>query len=218
MENYYKDKTEYQKIRNKNFNQLETFYNNFIKEFGEKLDSEYVALINGLYQRIQDSNPKEIQIGFKEYFRKYIHFDHLNNDFYAIIWDIELAKKVIESAKLQPRKTQVKNLLELVDSENIDPIKLIEAEKRVVNNPVIIVEYDPLNAYILIDGNHRVFSKRNQPNSMIEAYVLDDSLSLDCMADDVFKCLFTLHYNVTKLINYYYRKITKEQLDKLLIK
>ena len=218
MENYFKDKTEYRKLRNKNYNQLETFFNKFIKEFDGKLDPEYIALLNGLYQKIQDSKPKEIPIGFREFFRKYIHFEHLSNDFYAVIWDIELAKKVIESENLQPRKTQVKNLLELVDSDNIDPIKLREAKKRGINNPIIIVEYDPLNAYILIDGNHRVYSKKDQPNLIIEAYVLNDSLSLACMADDVFKSLFALHFNVTKLINYYHKYITKDQLDKLLIK
>lgn len=52
----------------------------------------------------------------------------------------------------------------------------------------------------------------------MEAYILDDLLSLECMADDVFRYLFILHYNVTNLANYYYRNITKKELDKLLIK
>lgn len=217
MENYYKDKLEYQEIKNKKYNQLDTFYNNFINEFRVKLDPEYISLINKLYQRIVNSRPKEIPIGFKEYFRKYIHFDHFNNDFYTIIWDIELAKKLIKIKNLQPRKIRVKDLLGLVDSENIDPVKLIEAEKRVSNNPVILAEYDPFNTYMLIDGNHRVYSKRNQPNLFIEAYILDDFLSLECMADDVFRDLFILHYNIIKLANYYYGYITKEKLDELLI-
>lgn len=130
MNNFHKDKNEYQNLRDKNFNQLDTFYNSFIRQFGKKLDSEYITLIKRLYQMVQDSRPKELPIGYKEYFRKYIHFHYLNNDFYTIIWDIELAKKIIKSKNLQPKKIRVRDLLDLVDSDSVDNNKLIKAQKK----------------------------------------------------------------------------------------
>lgn len=217
MYNYNNDKIEYEKLKNNNFNQLDTFYNSFINDFGRKLESKYIVLIKELYQKIQGGRPQEIPIGFNEYFRKYFHFDHFNNDFYTIIWNIELAKKIIKKSNLQPQKVQVKELMKLVDEEYIDRNKLIQVQKIKKSDPVILVDYNPLNAVLMIDGNHRVYSKRQQPNICLDAYILDDFISMDCMADDVFKCLFALHYNITKLINYSVGNISNDELESMLI-
>lgn len=215
---YYKDKNEYKVLEAKNFNQLDTLYKKFTKDFGCKFDSKYMELIGKIYLRIQSAAKPNISIGDKEYFRKYFHFDEqFNNDFYCIIWDIEFTKQIITSWNMEPQKIKTKDLMEFVDVESIDQLKLNEVRKLKKYDPVILVSYDPINNPVLIDGNHRVYSKKNQPNLYLDAYFLDDFLSIECMAGDVFRYLYALHYNIIKLINYDLGNIAKEDLDEMLI-
>lgn len=218
MQGYYIDKKEYKALEAENFSQLDTLYEKFTKDFGYKLDSKYMELIKNLYLRIQGAAKPNISIGDKEYYRKYFYFgEQCNNDFYCIIWDIEFTKQIITSWNMKPQKIKIKDLMEFVDVESIDNSKLQEVRKLKKYEPVILVSYNILNTPILIDGNHRVYSKKNQPNLYLDAYFLDDFLSIECMAGDVFRYLYALHYNITKLINYDIGNITKDELDEMLI-
>ena len=81
-----------------------------------------------------------------------------------------------------------------------------------------LVAYFPHNTVIVIDGNHRVKAQELKRNLYIDAYLLNDNLSMDCMAGDIFRYLYAFHTNATLLINSIKSQPYYGNLDELLIK
>ncbi len=203
MNEYLEDRNEYLDLEKLNFNQMNKFVESFINTYEGKINSKYTTLIKDLFQKFQNSSSPEVNLGHIEYFRKFYHFYDFENNFYCVVWDIDLAKTLIKNRGIKPQKVKVSNLLEYVDIENLSHSKLQEVEKLKKFEPVILSEYDLVNPKILIDGNHRVYSRRNQPNSYLDVYFIDEFLSKESMAGDLFKYLFALHYNVIKIAQFH---------------
>lgn len=214
------DIKEYKELEKKNFNKMNNFYNRFIHDYNGKIDSKYIQLIRNQYRAAQTAKKPTLDLGSKQFFGKDFHFDYFNNDFYRVFWNVDLLKTLISEAGIKPRRIKVKEISRLVDGHFINPEKLKEVKKLKRFDPIILVFYSPVNDRVLIDGNHRLSSRKEMPHSYIEAYDLDDLFALNGMAGDVFKKLFTLHYNVTTIARFFedfsVQKNTAE-LDKLLI-
>lgn len=220
LKDFLQDFDDYREIEKQNFNKMNNFYNQFIHSYTRKIDSKYIQLIRNQYRAVQTAKKPDIILGSKQYFRKDFHFDYFKNDFYRIIWDVDLLTKLIREADIKPQKLKVKELSNLVETNFIDLEKLQQIKKLKRFDPIILVSYSPLSDKVLIDGNHRLYSRKELPHSTIEAYILDDFFSLEAMAGDVFKKLFALHYNVTTIVRFFddfsIQRNTSD-LDKLLI-
>ncbi|AMA72915.1 hypothetical protein ACH33_08630 [Aneurinibacillus sp. XH2] len=194
----------------KNFYKLDNFFESLIFYLKSNGLSHFESVIDSYKIAIKSSEEPEIAWHFKEYYRRNIDFPEFQNDFYKIIWDISQANLIIKRDKIKPKKIPLGLALQYVDISGIEWPRLAKAASN--ENPIIIVEYDPLNLSFVIDGNHRVYSRRNSPYKLIPAYILNTQQSIESMAGELFRNIFKTHYNITKIVNHGRNKSKLEQI------
>src|SRR5690606_26609478 len=82
-------------------------------------------------------------------------------------------------------------------------------KQRVLSSdPIIVGYYDPVNLYFALDGNHRVYNQyRQNPEALIDAYILTPKYHLHAMESEKFKLLYKIHHNVVVYLNYLHGNI-----------
>lgn len=153
------------------------------------------------YKRIVADLKPQISKKKGEYYGRIIYFTG-NNDFqyYSCFWDINRIKKHIKKNPRRIYEIPVKVLWASVDKAEID---WRYVEKRNNKEPVILVNFNPINELFVIDGNHRVAKQvRKSPNSTMRAVVLTEEEQLRFMAADYCRILYAIHQNITTTINY----------------
>ena len=122
----------------------------------------------------------------------------LENDYYEVGWDINHLLKVWKSSKPMLVNLKIDELI--CDDTFIDPNQLARIRKQFPNfEPLIAVEYVPLQQNILIDGNHRAQVLRENRVNYANTYLIRGLTALDLMRDPLSKSLFLFHYNITAI-------------------
>lgn len=120
---------------------------------------------------------------------------------YDITWSIPKLERAINTYNLPLTTLSLDTLAPLVDQTNIVPSHLEKALKN--DNPVLVVRYPVSSPSIcLVDGNHRVIAKHRAGQSTIQGYLLEPEHHLEAMTYDVYRTLFKVHYNLSKIIKY----------------
>ncbi|MEK4444120.1 MULTISPECIES: hypothetical protein [unclassified Niallia] len=203
------------KFKQINFHKLDNFFSDFFIEYSDSIEIRHLNLMEDLYKKLKNAPvPNFSRFGMKQFYHREFYFD--DEDFFSLYWDIELATKIIKRNKLKPEAVPVKYLLDGLTQLN--PSKVQSCINFTKVNPIFIVAYDPHNTVIVIDGNHRVKAQELKRNPYIDAYLLNDTLSMECMAGDIFRYLYAVHTNATLLVNSIENQSYNGNLDDLLIK
>lgn len=126
-----------------------------------------------------------------------------NEHFYTISWDIEKAKEIIRRNKLPVYQMEVKDLWKSVSQENLDLNYINNVLSYEESEPIIVVFYAPLNAYITIDGNHRLAKQyyKNR-NGKISLYLLEPDFHITAMCGEYYRVMYKINHNLQVLNNY----------------
>jgi hypothetical protein len=178
------------------FYQIDKFVDWSINELEKLYPGKYGHLVKQ-YKAEIDNSPIPNLKEEKEYHAREVIYN-IPGEYYKIFWDIEIVKQVISQQKIKVESFPITQTLGFADFNHLDRTRLDHAKSN--NNPIILAEFNPLNTYYVIDGNHRLYSQRSSQSS-IEGYILNTQNSLDCMAGELFGNLFKLHYNITKIFN-----------------
>lgn len=124
--------------------------------------------------------------------------------FYNMGWDIEKAKKIIKKRKLPVQEIRISLLWQNVSKENLD-LKYINNNLTYNDyEPLIVVNYTPLNVLIVIDGNHRIAKQAfRNVNGFIKVYILDNEHHLPAMLGEYFRVRYKIMHNFRLLENSY---------------
>lgn len=135
-------------------------------------------------------------------FSNQILFDNIGLDsFYEIAWDINKALYIIQALQIQPIAVPLKELMELINLNEIDHQHLQVAQNN--TSPAIIVRYAPLNDDFVIDGNHRIAGHyAANPQGNFPVYLLKNPLHINAMYSDLDVALYCIHQNLNSILNY----------------
>lgn len=116
-------------------------------------------------------------------------------NYYDVSWDVEKIKEMVRKRNLRPFLVPVKEPSNEVDW---DYAKKLESDE-----PILMVDYMPTGEFIIVDGNHRMAKRYlENPNGLIEAYVLNPRDQIFCFCSDLFLYWFMVHHNINVLMNY----------------
>jgi hypothetical protein len=139
-----------------------------------------------------------------------------DEDYYTTIWSISRAEKIISDSDHCLVYAPIDMLVHTVCRQKIDVGHLPAALAN--NNPIITAQYlffDP--GCIILDGNHRVFSRHLARQQYILTYLLSPQQHLQAMAGDLFRTLFKIHSNLLAICHYMLGHITASTLSKHLL-
>lgn len=181
-----------------------TNYETFNHLKGHTLKKEFPDLEKEIskYQLALNTSTNKIQHTTKG--QNYTRLFPVDNEhFYTISWDIEKAKEIIKRKKSPVYQMEVKDLWENVSHKNLDLNYINNVLSYEELEPIIVVFYAPLNAYIVIDGNHRLAKQyyKNR-NGKISAYLLEPDDHLIAMCGEYYRVMYKINHNLQVLNNY----------------
>jgi hypothetical protein len=141
---------------------------------------------------------KVIQNGYssQQFYKQVINL--LEGDYYEVGWDINHLLKTWQIAKPPLARLRVDELI--YDGNFINLNQLANLRKQFPNfEPLIAVEYAPLQQNILIDGNHRALILKENKVDYTDTYLIQGLNALNLMRDPLSKSLFLFHYNITAI-------------------
>ncbi len=142
-----------------------------------------------------------------------IYMDESDTHKYQLIWDINKAQRLIQQHQLPIDTIAIQHILPSIDHSKLTPAHL-SVQKAKDNTPIIIVELTLTNQFVLIDGNHRVFSRfQHRINADIPCYLLTYDMMLQALADPKFVQLYQMHHNLYVIANYMFGNIPDVSYD-----
>lgn len=137
--------------------------------------------------------------------RQYYHRDfYLDNNAkygFEIEWDINVANELIQKNKLQAVNFKVGEFINYINPRDLN--QKILRDPSINPEPIIVMHYDPINLFVPIDGNHRVYKTHKiNPNKLIEGYLLSPDIHIQAMVCDLHRTLYKLHHNISVINNF----------------
>lgn len=132
-------------------------------------------------------------------FEKVISFE--NNNFYKMFWNIDNAKAHFKSFQAETYNVKISDIIADVKNQKISIEVLSHAYQN--KTPIIIALYPPLSDLpLVIDGNHRILSRYLKRENSVKAYILEPKSHLQFTTHEIFRLLYTIHYNSTIIFQY----------------
>ncbi|GGH60205.1 hypothetical protein GCM10008014_34520 [Paenibacillus silvae] len=136
----------------------------------------------------------------RQYYHRDFYFDNNAKYGFEIEWDINIAKELIQTNKLQTVNFNVGKFIDYINPRDLN--QAILRDPNINPEPIIVMHYDPINLFVPIDGNHRVYkTHRINPNKPIEGYLLSPEIHIQAMACDLHRILYKLHHNIAVINN-----------------
>ena len=195
------------------------------------LSEEYISLCVA-NRKVNDYKqlPKVLDI-YKELINEYEGFPLMMSDqqfyetkitfpkgnYYEIAWDTLRARQIIEEEKIPIRTLDVEYLKNCIDVKNINRSNLKDALEN--DEPIIVISYPILNqehAHIVIDGNHRAYSRHLNGVKGVAGYILEPPQHLWAMLSPLFQVLYLIHQGVVTIIDYMQGKVSAEELSAII--
>jgi hypothetical protein len=134
---------------------------------------------------------------------------------YEMVWSVPLAQKVIEQGTAMHMDFFVPAIANYVDASNLKPYHLQTALSN--PRPIIVADYPCIRALVVIDGNHRVFSRYTAGIRYVEGYRLSPELHMQAMVSDYHRTLYKVNTNLSVILGYMLNSMTMEQVQKDLL-
>lgn len=203
MTRYYKLDAFFEKLTNGSLIKDISIINNY-PNLKEELNYYKIKLAEA------EKEPISIDIG-----QEYIHetgFENIGipNNFYEIRWSIPRIKQITQKYDIPVSSFPIHQLLESIDPRHIKKEHLEYALKN--TEPVIVVYFQPLQTYLVIDGNHRVVSRFASGEDYIPAYILNSKQHIEAMTGNIYTTLYKIHWNISIIFGYIAGNITEEEL------
>lgn len=114
---------------------------------------------------------------------------------YTMVWNVQMAEKLINDKKLIPVDYEVKNYISSFYDTDINKY---HASKY--NPTPIIIAKGPHFEDIVIDGNHRMHYAIVNKKTTIPAYILNIEESIECIHTEELKKIFIIHKNILEIV------------------
>lgn len=175
-----------------------------VKDYGATIQQTfdtYEDIVDGLIWSLNHVDDDHLlRAGFTEFYSRVIHLN--DGDYYSVTWDIRKAKDIIKAEKIKVETFSVDELSSSVSEKDIDWNYIRENTDK-SDEPIIVVPYQPIGEWMVIDGNHRLVKKyRQNPQTTVKAYVLNQSQNVEAMAGNLYRVLYTIHHNVNMMVTY----------------
>jgi hypothetical protein len=125
-------------------------------------------------------------------------------DFYQVSWTISKAKEVIENHNLPIIDFNVDILSREIDIDSLNHSHLNNTLNN--NDPVIVVRYPVTNmnsgGLIVIDGNHRVYSRKINSIPTVKGYLLDVDHQYEALSGEFDRTIYKIHSNIHYMLDY----------------
>lgn len=135
---------------------------------------------------------------------------------YRITWNVAKALEIVNRDNNNIVNMLVRQIKEFADYDYINRLHVPNALKN--SNPIILAPFEPLSRMIVIDGNHRVFSRDNKgtDDETIDLYALTYEQSLEAMQGDIDRAFYKIHTNIVYIFNFMAGSIDEKALRKAL--
>lgn len=137
-----------------------------------------------------------------------------SGEYYKMCWNIEASKLIIKRANI---KITSINVMELKTS--IDKIKIEDQYlKNALTNeePIILARIPMVNRSIVIDGAHRVLSRKSNNISFINGYIMEPEYHFFAMPSDSSRAIYISIETYKCISDFLVGDATRADLDKLL--
>lgn len=149
----------------------------------------------------------------QQFFVQDVYMDSSDDYKYELIWDIHKAQQLIQQHQLPVHTIDVADILPSIDSRTLNAAYL-SIQKAQDATPIILAEFTLINEMIIIDGNHRLFSRHQyRTGSNIPCYLLPHDIMIQALADPKFVQLYQMHHNLTVMANYMFGNIPQVSYD-----
>lgn len=129
-------------------------------------------------------------------------FNLMHSDHYNLIWNISAIESFLFREKFPTQRVKVGSCKIHSDPKRLDPYKVnYMMGEEPIDEPIILAYHTPLQAYILIEGNHRYHTALNRKQDDIEAYLLPPNIHTNFMINEMSKNLYVVHHNICLLNN-----------------
>lgn len=139
-----------------------------------------------------------------------------NGDYYNLIWSVDKAEVIIKKYNIMINKLDLSEIYTSVSEKKINKSHLNFASKNI--NPIIVGQFEPSGKAVIIDGNHRVYSKYQNGDTEILAYLLSPKYQIQVMVGEIFKNLYKINSNLRYILEYVAGYSTEKELKNSLYK
>lgn len=119
---------------------------------------------------------------------------------YNVSWSIPKAKRLITENKIKSSTISWNNLYSDTRSLNQEKLRFYQKKDIHTFQPIIVSYYLPIRQYVVIDGNHRLYSHSLRSNDNIRAYILSPFANSIIMNEKSF-AFYIFHHNLVNLLN-----------------
>lgn len=169
-------------------------------------DPIYIELLKGYRQVIMSLKEKSETISIPlvqgEVYSREHNFS--NGAIFEYTWSMFMIDKLIKNdRRIIKKKFDLNSLSKWIDVFGIEPSRLSYA----LNNqaPVYVIDFAPVDVQILINGNHRVFSrlqKYGDAQQQISGYLIPSKVHVKAMASDYQKTFYKIMANLGQINKY----------------
>lgn len=128
-----------------------------------------------------------------------------DDDFYTIMWDIRKTESIINRDIIKPTILPLEELFIDAKPRHHELTRDYLAVSLKNNAPIIAAWFPMVESrshVVVIDGNHRVYSKYKAGQQQIPAYILNPNQHTEAMIGDIHRYLFAVFNNITWIFEY----------------